>query len=102
MKTIDLHDYYDWCPKGTFIEIADEIAEVLQNFIRDGVAYQVKNYRHNIHLTVAMELSVTRCKRRYRPMRLLSAAIQRNCFTRLSPAYPTNRQNVSTHTTFSA
>ena len=52
MKTIDLHDYYDWCPKGTFIEIADEIAEVLQNFIRDGVAYQVKNYRHKAYYSL--------------------------------------------------
>ncbi len=52
MKTIDLHDYYDWYKKGTLIDIADDIAEVLQDFIRDGVAYQVKNYRHKAYYSL--------------------------------------------------
>lgn len=52
MKTINLRDYYPFYKSDRFIEVTDEIADLLLEYIRFEAAYQLRTYRHKAYYSL--------------------------------------------------
>jgi len=50
--TIDLHDYYPWYPKGSFIDLPSEIVDTLKKYERQMLAYKRRAYRNKAHYSL--------------------------------------------------
>ncbi|MEA5151490.1 MAG: sigma factor-like helix-turn-helix DNA-binding protein [Oscillospiraceae bacterium] len=45
MIKINLRDFYSFYKRDTYLEVSDEIAEVMRQWIRDDEAYRIRTYR---------------------------------------------------------
>lgn len=52
MVKIDLHDYYPNEPKGSIIEVTEDVAAALKDFTRQEVARQVKEFRYRAYYSL--------------------------------------------------
>ena len=46
MKAINLKDYYPYYTQDMYIEVSDELAQLLEHFERKEANYQRKKYRY--------------------------------------------------------
>ena len=52
MKAINLKDYYPYYTQDMYIEVSDELAQLLEHFERKEANYQRKKYRYKAHYSL--------------------------------------------------